>query len=371
MTFVNKKLLRNLDWWLVFSVMILSVFGIVAIASATRTSEGVFFTSLVRRQMMWVVFSWSVAALTIFVDYRLLSKFAYILYGSSIAMLILVLFVGETIKGAQRWVIIGPASFQPSEFAKILIIIGLAHFLEKKPRLDKLYHLIIPTLFIAIPAALIAQQPDLGTALVLVFMLFAMLFAAGLRLRHMAYVVGLGGFVALPIAWVFALKPYQKERLLVFLDPQRDPLGAGYNVIQSRIAIGSGRMAGHGLFAESTQSGLNFIPEQYTDFIFAVIGEGLGFWGSVLLLLLFAFILVRCMRIAMRSKDQFGSLVVVGLTSMLAFHVLVNAGMTLGLMPVTGLPLPFVSYGGSSYLTNAIVIGIILNIGMRYKKIQF
>jgi rod shape determining protein RodA len=249
------------------------------------------------------------------------------------------------------------------------MIISLAHLLEKRQgRLDNFKDLIPIFIFVGVPFLLVLKQPDLGTSLVFLAILFGMLFIAGIRVKHLAAIVA-GGIAFMPIFWHF-LKDYQKMRLTVFLDPNVDPLGSGYHIIQSKIAIGSGMLFGKGLFA-GTQSQLNFLPENHTDFIFAVIGEELGFVGSVVVLTLYFILIYRGIKIAGEARDNFGMLLATGITSMLAFHVLVNVGMTAGIMPVTGIPLPLMSYGVSSLSTNLVSIGILLNIYMRRQKILF
>jgi rod shape determining protein RodA len=221
---------------------------------------------------------------------------------------------------------------------------------------------------VGIPFLLVLKQPDLGTSLVFLAIVFGMMFVAGISLRHLGAIVG-AGLVFMPIFWHF-LKDYQKKRLTVFLDPNVDPLGSGYHIIQSKIAIGSGMLFGKGLF-NGTQSQLNFLPENHTDFIFAVIGEELGFVGATIILLLYLVLLYRGIKIAGAARDNFGTLLATGITSMIAFHLLVNVGMTAGIMPVTGIPLPLMSYGVSALTTNLVSIGILLNIYMRRQKILF
>ena len=249
------------------------------------------------------------------------------------------------------------------------MIISLANLLDKKAgRLNSFKDIIPIFIYVGIPFLLVLKQPDLGTSLVFLAILFGMLFIAGIRMKLLATIVGAGIMVA-PLLWHF-LKDYQKKRLTVFLDPNVDPLGSGYHIIQSKIAIGSGMLFGKGLFG-GTQSQLNFLPENHTDFIFAVIGEELGFIGAVIILLLYFLLLYRGVKVAGAARDSFGMLLATGITSMLTFHVLVNVGMTAGIMPVTGIPLPLMSYGVSSLTTNLVSIGILLNIYMRRQKILF
>ena len=239
---------------------------------------------------------------------------------------------------------------------------------KKVGKLNTFKDLIPIFIFVGIPFFLILKQPDLGTALVFIAILMGMLFVAGIRLKHFVAII-IAGLAALPVFWYF-LKDYQKERLMVFLDPNADPLGSGYHIIQSKIAIGSGMFFGKGIFS-GTQSQLNFLPENHTDFIFAVVGEETGFIGALIVLLLYFIILYRGIRIASAAKDNFGMLLATGITSMFVFHILVNIGMTMGIMPVTGIPLPLMSYGISSLVMNLFSIGLLLNIYMRRQKIMF
>jgi rod shape determining protein RodA len=378
----DKKYLQNLDWPIVIIYILLSIVGLLAIASTTGSEAG-YFTSSVKRQLLWMLLSVGVVIVVLGIDYRIFSQTAYILYGVGVLTLIAVFLFGTEINGSTRWIYFGGMSIQPSEFAKIFLVLGFSKYLvSKKDDIDKISTLILALAIAAIPMFLIYMQPDLGTALVLLFAIIVMLFIAGISWKYIA-TAAVGAIVSAPIAWSM-LKDYQKNRILTFFNPELDPLGAAYNVIQSRIAIGSGNwtflsesgaylfdFSGKGLFAPDSMTRLRFIPEQYTDFIFSAVGEGMGVIGAGLVIIMMTILIYRSFRIAMRAKDLYGAFVVSGLAGMFLFHFWVNIGMTMGLMPVTGLPLPFISLGGSSFLANSIAIGIILNIGMRYKKIQF
>ncbi len=378
----DKRLLKNLDWSLIVIYVLLSIIGLFAVA-ATTASDGVYFTSSVKRQIMWIILSYVVVAIVLFIDYRIFSQTGYLLLVLAAIILIAVLLFGPVINGSRRWIFIGQFSIQPSELAKIFFVLGFAKFLvSKRDNVNNISTLILSILIAAIPITLIYLQPDLGTSLVLVFMLISMLFVANIAWKYIitAIVASVG---ATPIIWLM-LKDYQKNRILTFFNPELDPLGAAYNVIQSRIAIGSGNwsflsdsnifdfsLSGKGIFASDSMTSLKFIPAQYTDFIFSAIGEGFGFLGAGLVIVLIFLLIYRSIKIALKAKDLYGAYVVIGLASMFLFHTWVNIGMTMGLMPVTGLPLPFISLGGSSFLVNSIALAIILNIGMRHKKIQF
>lgn len=367
---LNQRLLRNLDWITIFIVFILISISLVIIGSATHintASEDRYW--YVQRQGFFAIINIFVIFVMLHFDYKSLGKFANVLYGINMVMLLAVMFIGQSALGAQRWIQIGPINLQPSEFSKLIMIITLAKVLEK--RTDKLntWKDVLPVfLYVAIPFLLVLKQPDLGTSLVFLAILFGMIFVAGINTRLLMFIFG-GAIAFMPIFWHF-LKDYQKKRLTVFIDPNVDPLGSGYHIIQSKIAIGSGMLFGKGLFG-GTQSQLNFLPENHTDFIFAVIGEELGFIGSMIILLLYFIVLYRGIKIAGQARDNFGTLLATGITSMLAFHVLVNVGMTAGIMPVTGIPLPFMSYGVSALTTNMVSLGILLNVYMRRQKILF
>jgi len=367
---LSRRLLRNLDFVTIAIVSLLIVISLVIIGSATHintpSDERYWF---VERQGVFALMNIVIVFVMLNFDYKILGKFASTLYWINMAMLLAVMFVGQSALGAQRWIQLGPISLQPSEFSKLIMIISLADMLDKKK--GKLYSFkdLIPIfLYVAVPFLLVLKQPDLGTALVFMAILFGMIFVAGIRTKHLMMIFG-AALAFMPIFWHF-LKDYQKKRLTVFIDPNVDPLGSGYHIIQSKIAIGSGMLFGKGLFA-GTQSQLNFLPENHTDFIFAVIGEELGFVGALFILMLYFILLYRGIKIAGLARDNFGTLLATGITSMLAFHLLVNVGMTAGIMPVTGIPLPLMSYGVSALTTNMVSVGILLNIYMRRQKIMF
>lgn len=367
---LNQRLLRNLDFVLILVILALIVVSLIFIGSATHIntpSEDRYW--YVQRQGIFAVINMVLIFALLHMDYKSIARYANVLYVINLLMLLAVMFVGQSALGAQRWIQIGPISLQPSEFSKLIMIISLANLLDKRAGQLQTWRDLVPVfLYVGLPFLLVLKQPDLGTSLVFVSILFGMLFVAGIPMRMLLTIIG-AGIAMLPIFWNF-LKDYQKMRLTVFLDPNVDPLGSGYHIIQSKIAIGSGMLTGKGLFA-GTQSQLNFLPENHTDFIFAVIGEEVGFIGSVLVLLLYFVLLYRGLKIAGEARDNFGTLMAAGITSMIAFHLLVNVGMTAGIMPVTGIPLPLMSYGVSSLTSNMISLGLLLNIYMRRQKILF
>jgi len=345
----------------------LSVFGLVAIRSATLhlpDAQGDF-----NRQIAYLIVGLIVMVALAFTDYHLWYRFSKPIYALTIVMLAAVAFVGHSALGAQRWIGVGPIVFQPSEPAKLLVMLSVAAVLANpKRRYRKWWELFVPLAAVAVPALLVLKQPDLGTALVLVAILTTMLFFALPKLTYfVGYVVAVvGAAVVSP----YFLHGYQRERLLVFLDPGHDPQGAGWSIIQSKIAVGSGELFGKGLF-NGTQTQLGFVPEHATDFIFTVVGEELGFVGAMLLLALYALLIGMGMLAVTAARDRYGMLVAAGIVAMFAFHLLVNVGMTVGIMPVTGIPLPFISYGGSSLVTCLASVGVLLNIHLQRTRMTF
>ncbi len=378
---MDRKLLRKLDFALLALVGVLLIFGLVMVYSATQS--GVHHDpqdplASLKRQLRWCLVGLCAMGLLLGLDYRVLEKYARLLYGATVIGLALVWVLGLRAGGSQRWLRLGGFSFQPSEFAKIVVIISLARYLSEReePDWESLRELVGPFAYVGLPTILVLLQPDLGSALVFVGILFGMLAIAGAKLRHLAGIVaaGLLGTVFLVLlagqGYYPLLKEYQIKRLMVFINPYSDKMGAGWNVIQSMIAVGSGGFFGKGLLAGS-QVQLNFLPAHHTDFIFSVVGEELGFIGAFTLLVLYYLLLRRGVKIIAAAKDEFGRLIAAGVVSMLLFHIAINVGMTLGLAPVTGIPLPFISYGGSSLITNLIGIGLLLNVYMRRQKINF
>lgn len=352
---------REMDWILVAVTALLVVYGFVALLSVTQGTPDAGV--LLRMRALHLIVGIVALILAATVDYRRLAALAQPLYVATLLLLAAVLVIGQTRLGAQRWILLGPfGGFQPSEVAKLALVITLARHLDLTKTLPRMRSLFPFFLHIAVPMLLIMRQPDMGTALVLLAVLVAMLYVGGARPADLAGVAAVGAAV-MPFAWR-VLHDYQRRRLAAFLDPAADPLGAGYALIQSKIAVGSGQIVGKGLFA-GTQNLLRFIPEQHTDFIFTVVGEELGLLGSLLLLGLYLIWIWRALGIAATARDRLGALVATGIVAVMLFHVVVNVGMTIGLMPVTGIPLPLMSYGGSSLLTTLAATGVLLGIGLR------
>ncbi len=358
---MRARWLREIDWALLGTTALLVGFGVLALISASRGSPDA--GSLLRARVLHLAVGVAALALAASVDYRGLGAAAQPIYVGTLALLAAVLIVGDARMGAQRWISLGPlGGFQPSEVAKLALVVTLARHLDSVRTLPRMRSLFPFALHISLPMLLIFRQPDLGTGLVLVAVLAAMLYVAGARPRDLAG-VAVAVAAAMPFLWGM-LHDYQRRRLAAFIDPGADPLGAGYALIQAKIAVGSGQIFGKGLFA-GTQNLLRFIPEQHTDFIFTVVGEELGLVGGLLLLGLYMVWIARGLGIAAEARDRLGALMAAGVVAMVAFHVVVNIGMTVGLLPVTGIPLPFVSHGGSAILTTFAGTGLLLGIRMR------
>ncbi len=368
----SKAPIRHVDGWLMLAVMGLTAVGCIAIRSASApllNVNGEDPDYYLKRQLIFFSLATVAFGLTLLVDYRQLQPYAPFLYGAALFLLLVVLTpLGQTVKGAQRWINLGVFQLQPAEVMKIGYIMFLAAVLSRERRQEGPISGATPVvqamLLAAVPVFLIYLQPDLGSSLVLVAVAFAVLLVAGVQVRWMVLVVVAGlamGGVALKLDVVHQ---YQIERLTAFMDSEADPQRTGFNLEQSKIAIGSGGFGGKG-WGKGTQTNLAYVPEQRTDFIFTAIGEEQGFLGGVVILSLFSVVLWRCIRTAMLSKDLFGALVAGGVAAMLAFQLFVNIGMTIGIMPITGIPLPFVSYGGTSLITSFAGVGVVMNIHMR------
>ena len=347
------------DWeTLVFALAItgLSVMLLYSLPAAGRGN-------LHLKQLLWLAMGLIVMGVVCRLGYQRLSRYAYVLYAMVLASLVAVLLFSPVINGAQRWLAFGGWRMQPSELAKPALILAVAHYCGRSRDRSRgsmaLAYLPMPLILMALPFALIAKQPDLSTSMILPIILAAMLVANGMR-REVWATLGALALGALPALW-FGLQDYQRQRLLTLFQPQSDLLGTGYHSWQSKIAIGSGGLWGKGLFA-GTQSRLHFLPETHTDFIFAVLGEEMGFWGVSMLFALFALLLLHGLVVASQARDHQGTLIATGVVVMLAAQVFLNVGMTTGLIPIIGLPLPLMSYGGSSLITTFICLGLLMSV---------
>ena len=358
---------RNFDWIMAGTVLALMAIGILVIWSTSFKATTLASNGDTIKQLIGAVLGSIVMIVVSRIDYRLWGRLAPYFYGITVILLVAVLF-SHAVLGAQRWIPLGPIQLQPSELAKLALIISLSRFLSKQyDRLSSWRYLAVSLLYLAVPMALVLRQPDLGTALVLGFTWLTMILVSRISKKQLAVLGGIG-LACLPFL-ISHLKDYQKSRLTVFLNPQSDPLGAGHNVIQSTITIGSGQLFGRGLAAGS-QSQLNFLPQlaQHTDFIFAVLGEKLGFVAGALLIGLFGVLIWRGLTIAYRATDRFGFFVATGVTAMFFCHIFINIGMNMALAPVTGIPLPFVSYGGTALLIDLVAVGLLQSIATRRQK---
>ena len=356
------------NWPLAIAPILVTMLGIVFIRSATLHDH--YAADEWRKQMMYGAVGVVMMVGAAFVDYRLWRRWALPLYLLTLGLLIFIGFKGHAALGAARWIQIGPFQFQPSEPAKVVLAIAIAALLCRGS-FRKIQELWLPLVAVGLPAVLILKQPDLGTTLVIGAILTAQLYFGLPNLIDFGlYIGGVLTMAAYVLTSEHMLKPFQRARLMVFLDPTLDPQVVGYNLKQSKIAVGSGEWFGKGLF-HGTQTQLAFVPENSRDFIFTAVGEEAGFAGATLLLALYAVTIASAMRAVLAAKDRFGVLLAVGLVAMLAFHIIVNVGMTIGIMPITGIPLPFMSYGGSALMTDYIAVGILLNIILQKDKLVF
>lgn len=357
------KIPFGIDWLLYLIPLVLTILGIVIIFSVTyQTNQTVMIS-----QIIYVVISFAVAIFLTFLDYRVLRGVSFFLYLIVITLLILVLIIGDRTFGAARWINLGVFQLQPSEIAKLVILLFLARFFAEKEEFKTLDFFLLLGI-VGLPMLLILFQPDFGTAMVIFVIMLVMLAFSKAPKIILAIILGLL-IVSAPIGWHF-LKTYQKQRIYTFINPAQDPYGSGYNVTQAKITVGSGGLWGQGI-GKGTQIQLNFLPVAHTDFIFASTAEALGFVGSSVLLVLLIVLISRVISLARSAKDVFGFYFAIGWSFVLLFQVFVNVGMNLGIMPVTGIPLPFVSAGGSSMLTNMAAIGILQSIYLRHRRITF
>lgn len=360
----DRRLITSFDWLLMGITILLGTAGTVTVYSAVTAGFQDTQDILYLKQMLWYCAGIAVMVTAFIIDYKLFERFAYVIYFFCISLLTAVLFFGKYVSGSRRWLDLGPVSIQPSEMVKVAVVIILARYYARHIHSEGLSwkELIKPFILTMIPFMLIVRQPDLGTAM-MIFLIAASI-TLFIKIEKRTFILLFGSSIAMvPMVWFF-LKGYQKQRILTFLNPDRDPLGAGYHIIQSKIAIGSGTTFGKGLL-KGTQNALAFLPEQHTDFIFSVFAEEWGFAGCMALLMIFLILIIRGLNIAYRCRDSFGTILSVGVSIIICWQVFINIGMVMGLMPVVGVPLPFISYGGSSVFTTMICVGILMNVSMR------
>lgn len=356
-TFFSFHKLAKIDPIIIFTVIAIFLFGLVMLYSAGGGNMSPWAMSQLKRFIVFI----PVAVMIMIVDIKLIHRFAYLIYFSGLILLLLAEFAGYSAMGAKRWIKIGPLVLQPSEYMKICLVIMLARLFHNLHiyKTNNLFFLFMPIILTIVPFFLILKQPDLGTATILIASGIAIFFAAGVSIKKFIFA---GGSVVLMIPFIWSnLKEYQKQRLLTYFNPEDDKLGAGYNIIQSKIAVGSGGLMGKG-YLSGSQSQLSFLPERETDFIFTMLAEELGFFGSLLIIGLFTVLFLRSYLIASQTRNHFGRLLVVGLVSFLFLHFFINIAMVIGVIPVVGAPLPFFSYGGTILIISLSAISLIINV---------
>lgn len=353
---LDRRMFRRFDYLLLSLFALLLGFGVVLVASASSAGH-------YQRQIVWAAASVVLAIIVSSIDYRKLVDRGYELWVATMIVLVGMLLFAPITSGARSWISYGGVGLQPSELAKVMVILAIAHyFAEREPRPFGLRGLILPALLAAVPFVLVALQPDLGTASTFLPLLAGVVWVAGIRPKTAAWLAGAVAAIA-PLGY-FLLEDYQKDRLLTFWNPEADPLGDGYQIIQSKIAVGSGGLLGKGLFS-GTQSQLEFLPAQHTDLVFAVLGEELGFVGVAAVLALYLLLLLRVLQTARMSRDRAGLYIATGVAAVLLYHLLVNVGMVIGFAPITGIPIPLLSYGGSSALATGIAMGLVISVRTR------
>lgn len=354
-----QKKFSKIPWSIPLIITALCIYGFVILYSA---AGGNIHPWAYKQMLVWCIYM-PIAFLIALIDIRFIYHNSYVFYLLSIILLLIVEVAGKTAMGATRWIDFGIIRLQPSELTKLSIVLMLAKYFHQLNdyQISKLHSLIIPLTAVLIPAMLIIKQPDLGTGILTILVAASMAFAVGVRIRYFL-ASGLMVLISIPLIWM-SMHTYQKNRVLIFLDPEKEPLGAGYNIVQSKIAIGSGGLTGKGLLS-GTQSHLSFLPEYQTDFIFSFLTEELGFLGGIILLILYSLLIIYSLAVAINTRAKFAKLVAVGITSIFFCHVFINIAMVMGMLPVVGVPLPFISYGGTMMASLLIGFGLIMNIGV-------
>ena len=352
------------DWPLFVCVAAIALLGVVNLYSAT-SAAGSKLSDIYIQQIYWLTLGGGMAVLLVAIDYRFFERHGWFVYGAGLVLLALVFLLGRSIRGSQRWILLGVFSLQPSEMIKLALIVALAKYLHNDPKTEgrTLKDLVVPGLILVVPMTLILAQPDLGTAMVCAFIFCSIMVLTNLKLRSLVTLVA-SFLLSAPLIWNYVLKDYQRERLVAFINPQADLLDSGWHAYQSLVAIGSGGFLGKG-FMQGTQNQYRFLPDQHTDFPFPVWAEEQGLVGSFALLGLYLFLVLWGLKIASQAKDRFGAVVAVGVSALIFWHTVINIGMVCGLLPVVGVTLPLFSYGGSSVLTVMMGIGLLMNVSMR------
>lgn len=360
-----SRITGRVDWVMLALALLIAGLGVIVIYSATHGAGSSRANHIHVKQMIWIAAGLTAMLLAASIDYHIMGRCITLLYPALVASLLMVMIIGKLGGGSRRWISLGPVILQPSEFAKIVIVATLAwHFNRSMMKNElRLRDMVLPSAIVAVPALLILKQPDLGTAAMLFLILGVMALTIGVNKKSL-FILLTAFILIFPFLWYQVFHDYQRERVIALLNPGADPLGSGYHSLQSKIAVGSGRLLGKGLMA-GTQSRLNFLPVRHTDFIFAVLAEETGFVGSALFLLGYLILLYRGLSLACRGTDRFGFLLASGLVASQTLYLFFNVGMTVGITPVVGLPLPLMSYGGSSMVASMISIGLIMNVGMR------
>lgn len=360
----DRRLLQNFDWILLLLLILLGAISVANLYSATYPIREAGGSQIFMKQVYWFLMGFGVLLMMTTFDYHAMERLAYPVYLFSLFLLILVLFLGKISSGSQRWLSLGGITFQPSEFAKIAIIIALAKYFNDHGEYNeyRLRYLWKPFILISLPCILILKEPDLGSALILGIISFSIILFVKIHWRSLLILI-ISSFLSAPFIW-FTLKEYQQKRILTFLSPDMDPLGSGYHINQSKIAVGSGLLWGKG-YLKGTQTRLHFLPEQHTDFAFSVLAEEWGFVGSFFLLMLYLFLVLWGINIAKSSKDKLGAIMAIGIVSIIFWQLVINVSMAIGLLPVVGIPLVLFSYGGSSIISTMLGMGLLMNISMR------
>jgi rod shape determining protein RodA len=362
----ERNIFSRISIWFLMPILLLNIFGLVNLYSATHGASSTDVQTLFIQQIVWLVAGWSIFFFVTFLDYLWINKLVWIIYVLNVGALVYTDLHGKVVLGGQRWIDLYFFRYQPSETMKLALILILAKFLVNKNPEGRgmgLRELFAPLMLVLVPFILTVKQPDLGTAMTLLLIGGTMLFFVKIR-RGIIVFISIIGIIAMPLIWQYGLKDYQKHRVLTFISPDSDPQGKGYNSIQSRIAVGSGQVTGKG-FRQGTQSQLEFLPERHTDFIYSVLSEEWGFFGSVIVIAIFIWLFLVSFEISLKARDRNGALITVGVTAYLFWHMFINMGMVIGLLPIVGVPLPLLSYGGSGMLTTMLGLGLVSSVAYR------